>query len=252
MTRFSWVLLGGVVLWTVSIQAATPNYAREHTFRAVRFSYADLASLLNRTHTLVTSLNAGAEAREQLQVGDDIVTLTLSETISVDALRAAPPTSTRVRFVYLAVGSAPISSFTLDFSDFSRSARIEGRTPAAVDALSALVNQEISGRTTWFGGHGFRWIMAAAFWILANVLMSFPVYVDRIDLRVRLIGGVLLLLLATLDLFGGWFPGTLVYATDPSFAVQYAAEISLVGVVLAIVGIVLTIYFRPRAPAPSV
>jgi len=176
--------------------------------------------------------------------------------LSEEELRISLAVVYRVSFSYDARG-APISSAVVDLNDWSRSVEIEGADPAQVDALFALLSQEVSGHSTWFGGTGFRFLIMLCLWVTGTAFINLTFSKGNLvfpapHVRPFVVVGLLILgLLFLIEPVGSrWFPGTVVWASHPSFWGRHSALISFIGALLGMVAILQAAYLARRSRQP--
>src|SRR5438128_4612734 len=107
------------------------NYALTAHVAPLRLSQLDLVNLLNTTINVVKSANAGYRApsfsdeHKRLRFSDAAPSIDLSDQVSLNTLRLAPPAAYKIAFEYRN-DQAPISKVILRFVDYDRSITIEG------------------------------------------------------------------------------------------------------------------------------
>jgi len=139
----------------------------------------------------------------------------------------------------------PITGISLVFNDSSRRVEVAGSSAEHVDAVMNTLRTDLLKFSVTIGGSRFRtWTGMALTMVLSLVLsISLGLIVTK-----RFSGWVLLVfsgafLLALIFLpFDRWLPGFAIYRDNPSFLVRYGPEIGFGGLLLGIVGIVISLF----------
>ena len=143
----------------------------------------------------------------------------------------------------------PISSVTLDFSDYSRRVSITGDAANQVEALSKLVEKDLLHYSTAIGGARFRHV--AGVWLSLTFLTSLIVSAYWWNTRTYSALGMLVcsglgLLLLLLVPWHRYLAGFALYQSySPFFLIRHAAPIFFFSLVATPLGIPLS-YFLPQ------
>lgn len=220
--------------------AAQTMFSTEREFGPVRFSQKDLLETVNRLRDFAerqgSTTNESGNARHTLSLSDGQNTLELTEDLSMETLRAAPPVAKSVQYTRRDP-TGIIRAIRLSFSDSSRTLRVTGDSQDQVDAVANLGEMLIRRDQVAFGGSNHRGIAGSVLLVLGLLL----VFSAR---RLREMSWLWYLVIVTGCLcsisvwalpWDEWFPGSIVYRDDVSFWVRNAALISLLGFLATIV-----------------
>jgi len=158
-------------------QRAGPTYARSTKFSAVRLSYGEYVGILGRAHTVIEKANGshkGTLSYETMEATDGLTRIESAGVFSSEDLSRTPPVAYDVSYRYHNDG-APISGLTVWFTDFSRTLTIERKSPEHVDALFAMLTDEINEHTTFLGGPAFRRSSGSLMFLVASLALSLGV-----------------------------------------------------------------------------
>src|SRR6266404_2351594 len=124
----------------------------------LRLAAADLDTILHKTHSLIAAANGpsgGQEViRESVKLGVPGKEIEIPH-FSMASSVAFPKEVFRFSYTYYRPNK-PISSVTLDFSDYSRRVSVTGDAANQVEALSNLVEKDLLRYSTTIGGAVFR------------------------------------------------------------------------------------------------
>ena len=185
------------------------------------------------------------DTSQTLSLSDGQTTLRISEEISVETLGASPPVATSVYYRYRN-RTGVISSINVRLRDTSRTVEISGRSRDQVEAAASVASTIISQAETIGGGLLHR-AFGGGFLLACGLFLSLSA--GRIYLALQLTRPILAPLMQLTGLiltlsiwlpWEEWLPGTAVYRDDASFLVRYAALISFLGFIAAIVAIFLS------------
>jgi hypothetical protein len=262
--RFSRGVLGVVwLIFGITQATAAKQYQRSVDVNAVRLSYDEFQTLLEKLRSLIRAADSGipdADLRpsESLDLSHKGITVSFDTSFSADDLARGPAIASSVRYAFSVFRPAPISRAVLTFDDYKRSLEVVGSDPNQVDAVVAAFQEAISGSTTWWGGTSARFWMAMMMIVggfgIAYVAATFVSHWRRQGLTIAVVG---ISVMVTGFAFPYWpdlFPGALIHRYDVSFWVQHAALISLVGTIGTLVGLVVSLIRRkptPQTPVPE-
>jgi hypothetical protein len=144
----------------------------------------------------------------------------------------------------------PISSVTLDFSDYSRRVSVTGKDEDQIEALSKLFENDLLRYSTRIGGATFRHVMGVCLSVafLTSLIVSSAYWWNtrRYNALGMLICSVLGLLLLLLVPWHKYLPGFALHQSySPFFLVRHAAPLLFLSLIATLLGIPLS-YFLPR------
>lgn len=123
------------------------------TFSPVAMDYSDLLRIVQRARGFVAQSTPDSTLvySDDLSVSDGVRTVSASGSAS-DSLRLlAPKKATQVEY-RLSQRAAPIDAVTIDLGDWSRVVRISGSSPEQVEALSALLREDLNAHRALLSG----------------------------------------------------------------------------------------------------
>ena len=149
----------------------------------------------------------------------------------------------------------PISSVTLDFSDYSRQVSVSGEAADRVEALSKLVEKDLLRYSTTIGGATFRRVagVCLSLTFLTSLIVSRYLWNTRTytALGMLVCSGVGLLLLLLVP-WHRYLAGFALYQSySPFFLIRHAAPIFFFSLVATLLGIPLSYFLPRRSKAPS-
>ena len=221
---------------------AQVNYTKTAEIQPLRTSFNDLQGVLTKTSALVSTANSGTQViREELKMKAGVVTVTLRGHNFVQTSARIPEKIDSMAYSYLASDSAKISRVSIDLDDYRRLITVEGSSPEQVDAIFAVLREDLQAISTPVGGWSFQLYSGfPAIFLLTVICVLFGAswYSTRarIHLAVSLSALVFVVLFITLpvdELLSGFWA----IKGEPSFMVRYGPHMSFAGLVIAVVGI---------------
>jgi hypothetical protein len=217
------------------------NYSKTTDVSPLRISFAQLQDVLGKAALLMKSADTSNPIdyeQMELRAGE------LSVKMTGHVLEATGVKIPNVidKFSYNAStrDPAPISRLQLSFSDDFRTLSVEGQTPEQVDAVFAVVSDDLSKMSSSFGGRNFRSFGVLLFPVLASglVIVIFYWFESRRPILFLPVSLIIALLAALIFLpFNVWLAGFSAVQGDAAFLVRYGPEITFAGFLLSIVGI---------------
>jgi hypothetical protein len=241
-----------LTLTTLTLSANGPEFSDNRDLPPMRLAAADLATILLKTQSLIAAANgssgeqdSGRETVKLSVAGHEIEIPHFSMASSV----AFPKEVFRFCYTYYR-SDQPISSVTLDFSDYSRRVSVTGEAADQVQAITNLLENDLLRHSTTIGGALFRRVAGLCLLVaFLTSLMFSSVYwwnTRRYNAFGMLVCSALGLLLVLLVPWGRYLPGFALYQSySPFFLVRHAAPIFFLSLVAILVGIPLS-YFLPR------
>src|ERR1700756_3122226 len=145
-------------LTTLTLTAMGREFSHSRELPPLRLAAADLDAILLKTHSFIDASNGPSEerdsGRESVKLGVrghevEIPHFSLASSV------AFPREVFRFSYAYNRPDK-PISSVTLDFSDYSRRVTVSGDTADQVEAISNLLENDLLRHSSIIGGAMFR------------------------------------------------------------------------------------------------
>jgi hypothetical protein len=246
------------VLLSVCVSLATTSLSNGGEFSQVRdlpplrLAAADLDTILLKVQSLIAAANGPSSeqnsGREIVKIGVRGKEIEIPH-FSLASSVAFPKELFRFCYTY-DLPNKPISSVTLDFSDYSRRVSVTGQSADQVQSITNLLENDLLRYSTTIGGAMFRRI--AGLCLLAVFLTSLMFssaywWNSRRSSALAMLFcsalGLLLVLFVPWDRYLPCF--ALCQSYSPFFLVRHAASIFFLSLVVTLVGIPLS-YFFPR------
>ena len=247
-------ILSGVCLSlaTMTLSAKDAEFSRNRDLPPLKLAAADLDTILQKTHSLIAAANgpSGRQEviRESVKLGVDGHEIEIPH-FSMASSVAFPKEVFRFSYTYYQ-SDKPISSVTLDFSDYSRRVAVSGEAADQVTAVSNLFENDLCRYSTTIGGVMFRRVAGVC---LSVVLLISLIFSTAYWLNTRLYSALGMLICSALGLslvllvpWNRYLPGFALYQSySPFFLVRHASEISVLALVATLAGIPFS-YFVAR------
>ena len=240
-------------LATTWLIAKTTEFTQSRKLPPLRLAAADLDTILLRTQSLIAEANGPSSehdsGRESVKLGIGGREIEIPHLSTASGL-AFPKELFRFSYTY-SRPNKPISSVTLDFSDYSRQVSVTGQAADRVEALSKLVEKDLVHYSTAIGGATFRRVAGACLSLtfLASLIVSAYWWNTRTSTALGMLVcsglGLLLLLLVPWHRYLAGF--ALYQSYSPFFLIRHAAPIFFFSLVATLLGIPLS-YFLPQSP----
>jgi hypothetical protein len=153
------------------------SYTRTVGLPPVHMSQLELEQVIQRLRALIRQANQGVP----LEFTTDTLTLSgPNVTLEIDVTRGAlsdsfsrfPRPTLSVTYYYrTGASAAPIRTVTLRLEDFSRQLSVNGTAEEQVDAVVALVTNDLRDARAYFGGLAFR-ALGGAVLLVAGILIG--------------------------------------------------------------------------------
>jgi hypothetical protein len=247
-------ILSGVCLSlaTMTLSAKDAEFSRNRDLPPLRLAAADLDTILLKTHALIAAANGPLaeqeSARESVKLGVrgrevEIPHFSLASSV------AFPREVFRFSYAY-SRPDKPISSVTLDFSDYSRRVSVTGEAADQVQSITKLLEKDLLRYSTTIGGAMFRRVagLCLSLALLTSLIVSSAYWWNTRSSRASgmLVCSVLGLLLLLFVPWHRYLAGFALYQSySPFFLIRHAAPIAFFTFVAALIGIPLS-YFLPR------
>jgi hypothetical protein len=238
-------------LATTWVIANNTDFTQSRNLPPLRLAAADLDTILLRTQSLIAEANGPSSehdsGRESVKLGVGGHEIEIPH-FSLASSVAFPKEVFRFSYTY-SRPDKPISSVTLDFSDYSRQVSVTGQAADRVEALSKLVEKDLLRYSTAIGGATFRRVagVCLSLTFLASLSVSRYLWNTRTysALGMLVCSGLGLLLLLLVP-WHRYLAGFAMYQSySPFFLIRNAAPIFFFSLVATLLGIPLS-YFLPR------
>jgi hypothetical protein len=239
-------------LATITLFVNGADFSRNRDLPPLRLAAADLDAILLKTHSFVAAANGPASQqesiRESVKLGIGRHEIEIPH-FSLASSVAFPKEIFKFCYTYYRPDQ-PISSVTVDFSDYSRRVSVSGRSADKVEAVSNLLENDLLRYSRAIGGAPFRHLvgvclsvglltclgLSGAYWWHSRVY-------NALGMLICSTVGLLLVLLLP---WNRYLPGFALYQYYSSFfLVRYAAPIAFLSLIAILAGIPLS-YFLPR------
>jgi hypothetical protein len=259
MPKYLFISLLYCLLISLSLSStyAQGTYSKKREFSAVSLSYDELKSIVNKVRTVIDSANsfdnkADSDIKfvsERLSIDDGQTVITLSDVKDFGRVSNLPLVAYKVSYYYRQPNK-PISEVQFNLADYGRDLTIEGIVPEQVDALFALIGNELESRTTLWGGITARLVSVSVGYILLLCIIARLAF-KRVEVSWSGIHAfprpnapfwyVLLMLLFIASIviipwsisFTHFLPGFAIYSGDASFIVRNNALFGFLGLIIA-------------------
>jgi hypothetical protein len=247
-------ILSGVCLSlaTMTLSAKDAEFSRNRDLPPLKLAATDLDTILHRAQSLITAANGPSSeqyfTRQSVKVGVGAHEIEIPH-FSLASSVAFPREVFRFSYTYYQP-DMPISSVTLDFSDYSRRIAVSGEATDQVTAVSNVLENDLLRYSTAIGGAKFRHIagLCLSVALLASLIFSSAYWSNtrRYSALGMLICSALGLLLVLLLPWQRYLAGFALYQSySPFLLVRYAPYIAFVSLVATLAGIPL-FYFLPH------
>jgi hypothetical protein len=237
-------------LATTSLSAKSGEFSHSRDLPPLRLAAADLDTILHRAQSLIATANGpsgGQEAiRESVKLGVGREEIEIPH-FSLASSVAFPKEVFRFSYTY-SRPDKPISSVTLDFSDYSRRVSVSGEAADQVQAIARLLENDLLRYSTPIGGTMLRRLAGLCLLVaLLTSLIDSSAYwwnTRRYSALGMLTCSALGLSLVLLVPWDRYLPGFALYQSySPFLLVRYAPQICLLSLVATLVGIPLSYFF---------
>jgi len=239
-------------LATIALSAEDVEFSHHRNLPPLRLAAADLDTILLKTQSLIAASNGPPgkqdSGRESVKVGVRGREIEIPH-FSLASSVAFPREVFRFSYSYYLPGR-PISSVTLDFSDYSRRVSVGGSSADQVEAISHQLQDDLLRHSNIIGGAMFRraaGVCLSVAFLAALILSSAYWWNTRCYSALgMLICSAIGLLLVLFVPWNRYLPGFALYQShSPFFLVRYAPQICLLVLLAALAGIPLS-YFLAR------
>jgi hypothetical protein len=243
-------LLGAIDLYAAEqpeLVEQKPQYIRTRELPALKISFADMQSILEKAANLLSDANVNAPKkkefffRETLTLGkepDQIEIAGHSFPANARLPKAAYPLSYSYSWT-----DALVSKLQLDLRDSLSRLTLSGTAVDQVDAISAALERDLSQHSS-FGGTMVRMVggmLAFAIFLLSLVMGGTYCIVERqwraLGMPIFSIIGLVLLFALP---FGDILAGFAIYQGESSLIVRYEPQIAFAGLIITVAGILLS------------
>lgn len=240
--------LAGIACFDSSVYAdSVPlQFRDETTFHSVHISQKELAMAIMAAHRLIREANA-IDASKQFAVehmtlvfGNSSVEIgNIDDDLESRLQKLDIPAATELSYDFQAEeDDRPISAVRIDFTDYHRQLDVTGTSREQVDAISSQLNSSFSSHEVTVSGSVARASLGvvAIFiaWALVTIGLSLAWVNKSVYPTIIAAGGFLIVFFVFELPWENFMPGTLITEQDPSFVVRYAAQMSVIGLILSV------------------
>jgi hypothetical protein len=239
-------------LVTTSLSAKGAEFSQSRYLPPLRLAASDLDTILLETQSLIAAANGPSgeqdSARESVKLGVRGHEIEIPH-FSLASSLAFPKEVFRFSYTYNR-RDKPISSITLDFSDYSRQVSVTGQAADQIQAISKLLEKDLLRYSTTIGGARFRHVVGVCLSVtlLTSLIVSSAYWWNTRTYSAlgMLVCSVLGLLMLFLVPWHRYLAGFALYQSySPFFLVRHAALIFFLSFVAVLIGIPLS-YVLPR------
>jgi len=238
-------------LLVTSLSGAEQLYTRATELPPIKMGYSDLQDSLDRASKIIFEANTQHDIDKYIS---ESITFDANDTkIEISGHSFLPSgikLPKRVYYVFYEYrhSDAPISGVKISLSDYSRTLTVSGKSPEQIDALSAMLTNDLMKFSSNIGGSWFRMVLGLIKFILIALVAILTLYCV-VEKRIRLIGIPIFLLIILICLYSLPFDdilsGFAIYSGDSSIFIRYGPQMTFWGVIVTIIGIPLS-YLLPK------
>jgi hypothetical protein len=239
-------------LTTLTLSAKVREFSQSRALPPLKLAAADLDTILHKTQALIAAANGSAgeqeSARESVTLGVRGHEIRIPH-FSLASSVAFPKEVFKFSYTYSSPDK-PISSVTIDLSDYSRRVSVTGEAADQVEAIAKSLENDLLRYSSAIGGAPFRHLVGVclSLGLLASLGVSGAYWwrTRAYNALGMLICSAIGLSLVLLLPWHRYLPGFALYQSySPFLLIRYAAQIAFLGLVASLVGIPL-FYFLPR------
>jgi hypothetical protein len=240
------------MLATLTLSAEAREFSHSRDLPSLRLAATDLDTILLKAHSFIDASNGASSeqnsGRESVKLGVRGHEIEIPH-FSLASSVAFPREIFRFCYTYNRPDK-PISSVTLDFSDYSRRVSVTGQAAEQVEAISNLLENDLLRHSTRVGGAMFRRVVGVCLLValLTSLIVSSAYWWNSRSCSAwgMLVCSVLGLLLLLIVPWHRYLSGFALYQSySPFFLIRYAAPIFFLSLIATLLGIPLS-YFLPR------
>jgi hypothetical protein len=241
-----------LTLATLSLSANGREFSHSRDLPPLKLASADLDSILLKAQSIIAAANGPSSeqdsARESVKLGVRGKEIEIAH-FSLASSVAFPRELFRFCYTYYRPNK-PISSVTLDFSDYSRRVSVTGEAADQVQSITNLLENDLLRHSTRIGGAMFRRVVGVGLSValLVSLIVSSAYWWNTrshsaLGMLVCSVLGLFLLLLVP---WHRYFAGFALYQSySPFFLIRHAAPIFFLSLIATLLGIPLS-YFLQR------
>jgi hypothetical protein len=235
-----------------SLSAKSAEFSQTRDLPPLRLAATDLDVILQKTHAFIAAANGPVAeqefTRESVKVGVRGHEIEIPH-FSLASSVAFPKEIFKFSYNYNRPDK-PISSVTIDLSDYSRRVSVTGKAPEQVETISKVLEKDLLRYSTTIGGARFRRVAGVC---LSVALLTSLGLSSAYWWRTRAYSALGMLICSAVGLslvlvvpWHRYLPGFALYQSySPFLLISYAPQICLFSLVAALLGIPLS-YFLPR------
>jgi hypothetical protein len=240
-----------LTLATLSLSANGREFSHSRDLPPLKLASADLDSILLKAQSLIAAANGPSgeqdSARESVKLGVSDKEIEIPHFSRASSV-AFPKQLFRFSYAYYRPDK-PISSVTLDFSDYSRRVSVTGEAADQVQSITNLLENDLLRHSTRIGGAMFRRVVGVGLSValLVSLIVSSAYWWNTRSHSTSgmLVCSVLALLLLLFVPWQRYLAGFALYQSySPFLLIRYAAPIFFLSLIATILSIPYCIFFR--------
>ena len=224
---------------------AQTNYTRSIEIPALRITFSEMQSILDKASKLATSANAGGKGealvksyRETLKVRSGTTLITMDGRDLSPSGAKVPDKLDLLTYLYVGGSDSPIGAVSIDLNDSTRLLTVSGQSPEQVDAIVAAVREDVTQLSSSLGGRGIVLLLGVPGWIFMAFIVAGAASawaqkrtpLSRAVLWFTCMCLLLMLLMPTSEIFSGFIVSRL----DPSITARYSTAITIIGLLTSL------------------
>ena len=240
MQYYSYALISIFLLLSTQVIAKDPIASKEFTASSVRMTISDLDEIINNIRNITNQSNSFEYISEEITLSHKGESIRLESWTSLSEQEYLPSVSTSLTYNFLTEGDASISQVYMNLSNYSRTVFIKGTDKNKMELLSLYLNNKLSQHSS-FLTKDFVKQGGAILLITLGAAILFLLKNNAPNLYILSFGWVILVS-PFLFPWSDWLPGTVVFSGSSSYIERHINIITLLGLLLALVPYIVTIY----------
>ena len=240
----SFILLS-ILITSISFSAWAHLYQKDGELPPIKLTYKDFNKILSSLRSQLTTVSDDKYNRvyEEITVSDGDFTITKEKDFIFSEDDRIPKEATELSYSYR-YSEGEITRISITLRERTRNISIKGPSLDSVNAIYALLYNQLSKHKIIIGGQKFRIIGFIVLLVIALVFWLLSYSTEKKSLQITYAILAIAIYLSILSLpFSRWFPGFSIFSDSASFTIRYSAQLSLVGIILTIVFFITSILF---------